>query len=70
MGKKERGAEAKVFQAKIFNTSNNTEEDVERERMSGEMAVLPQKHVLLLTGFQYIREILCWVQQAKLANNP
>lgn len=54
MGKKERGAEAKVFQAKIFNTSNNTEEDVERERMSGEMAVLPRKRVLLLTGFQYI----------------
>lgn len=59
MGKKERGAEAKVFQAKIFNTSNNTEEDVERERMSGEMAVLPRKRILLLTGFQYIREILC-----------
>lgn len=59
MGKKERGAEAKVFQAKIFNTSNNTEEDVERERMSGEMAVLPRKRVLFLTGFQYIREILC-----------
>lgn len=48
MGKKERGAEANVFQAKIFNTSNNTEEAVERERMSGEIAVLPLKSFLLV----------------------
>lgn len=56
MGRKgareEKGAEAKLCQDRIVNTSNNPEEDMEWERMNRQISVLPLKHVLFLTGYQ------------------